>query len=114
MRGKAFGTERCRRSDTASSRPKKRGGKVKKTLAIDPMHADTVRMIYRLALSGGRAAVVQQLMQPIAGRFGFDEQVPLVQSRFGEPITAEQRRCLAECRSDRELILPGQRLRQRK
>nr|BAT27815.1 resolvase [Aureimonas frigidaquae] len=30
----------------------KRGAKVKKTLAIDPMHADTVRMIYRLALSG--------------------------------------------------------------
>ena len=32
----------------------KRGAKVKKTLAIDPMHADTVRMIYRLALSGDR------------------------------------------------------------
>jgi len=30
----------------------KRGAKVKKTLAIDPMHADTVRLIYRLALSG--------------------------------------------------------------
>lgn len=30
----------------------KRGAKVKKTLAIDPMHADPVRMIYRLALSG--------------------------------------------------------------
>jgi site-specific DNA recombinase len=29
----------------------RRGAKVKKTLAIDPMHADTVRMIYRLALS---------------------------------------------------------------
>lgn len=28
-----------------------RGAKVKKTLAIDPMHADTVRMIHRLALS---------------------------------------------------------------
>lgn len=30
----------------------KRGAKVKKTLAIDPMHADTVRLIYRLTLSG--------------------------------------------------------------
>jgi len=30
----------------------RRGSKVKKTLAIDPMHADTVRLIYRLALSG--------------------------------------------------------------
>jgi len=30
----------------------RRGAKVKKTLAIDPMHADTVRLIYRLALSG--------------------------------------------------------------
>jgi len=30
----------------------RRGAKIKKTLAIDPMHADTVRLIYRLALSG--------------------------------------------------------------
>lgn len=30
----------------------RRGAKVKKTLAIDPMHADTVRLIDRLALSG--------------------------------------------------------------
>jgi DNA invertase Pin-like site-specific DNA recombinase len=30
----------------------KRGAKVKKTLAIDPIHADTVRLIYRLTLSG--------------------------------------------------------------
>lgn len=30
----------------------RRGTKVNKTLAIGPMHADTVRPIYRLALSG--------------------------------------------------------------
>ena len=30
----------------------KRGAKVKKTLAIDPLHAETVRLIYRLALEG--------------------------------------------------------------
>lgn len=30
----------------------KRGAKVKKTLAIDPLHADTVRLIYRLAIEG--------------------------------------------------------------
>ncbi len=30
----------------------KRGSMVKKTLAVDPMHAETVRLIYRLALNG--------------------------------------------------------------
>ncbi len=29
-----------------------RGAKIKKKLEIDPLHADTVRLIYRLALSG--------------------------------------------------------------
>src|SRR3546814_18702092 len=29
-----------------------RGAKVKKKLEIDPLHADTVRLIYRLALEG--------------------------------------------------------------
>ncbi|MBB3773595.1 DNA invertase Pin-like site-specific DNA recombinase [Angulomicrobium tetraedrale] len=29
-----------------------RGSKVKKKLEIDPIHADTVRLIYRLALTG--------------------------------------------------------------
>ena len=31
-----------------------RGAKVKKKLEIDPLHADTVRLIYRLALEGRR------------------------------------------------------------
>jgi site-specific DNA recombinase len=60
----------------------KRGAKVKKTLAIDPMHADTVRMIYRLALSGdgttgpmGVKAIVgylndQRLFTRDGGRWG--------------------------------------------
>ena len=29
-----------------------RGAKIKKKLEIDPIHADTVRLIYRLALTG--------------------------------------------------------------
>lgn len=34
----------------------KRGTKVKKTLAIDPLHAETVRLIYRLALEGDQGS----------------------------------------------------------
>jgi hypothetical protein len=33
-----------------------RGAKVKKKLEIDPLHADTVRLIYRLALEGDGAS----------------------------------------------------------
>lgn len=32
----------------------RRGAKVKKKLEIDPLHADTVRLIYRLALEGDK------------------------------------------------------------
>lgn len=34
----------------------KRGAKVKKTLEVDPLHADTVRLIYRLALEGAEGS----------------------------------------------------------
>jgi hypothetical protein len=37
------------RADVAAEQ---RGAKVKKKLEIDPLHADTVRLIYRLALEG--------------------------------------------------------------
>ena len=54
MRGKASGTAPCRRSAIASLRQSsgQRGAKVKKKLGIDPLHADTVRLIYRLSLEG--------------------------------------------------------------
>jgi DNA invertase Pin-like site-specific DNA recombinase len=45
-----------RRSVTVWSRPSSAGAKVKKKLEIDPLHADTVRLIYRLALEGDGAS----------------------------------------------------------
>mgnify|MGYP005810073993 CR=1 FL=1 len=42
----------ARRSATASSGPSSAGQRVKKRLEIDPLHADTVRLIYSLALEG--------------------------------------------------------------
>ncbi|WP_018632941.1 recombinase family protein [Neomegalonema perideroedes] len=63
----------------------RRGAKVKKTLAIDPMHADTVRLIYRLALSGdgttgpmGVKAIVgylndRRIFTRDGGRWGVDQ-----------------------------------------
>jgi Recombinase len=42
----------ARRSAIASIAAEQRGAKVKKRLEIDPLHADTARLIYRLALEG--------------------------------------------------------------
>src|SRR3981081_2509937 len=52
MRARAIGTALCRRSAIASSPPSNTGAKHKKKREIDPIHADTVRLIYRLALNG--------------------------------------------------------------
>ena len=54
---------RCHPSAIASSRPS--SAKVKEKLEIDPLHADTVRLIYRLALEGdgttGQMGIVSYL-----------------------------------------------------
>jgi hypothetical protein len=44
-----------------------RGAKVKKRLEIDPLHADTVRLIYRLALQGdGSSGPMGRTSRPIS------------------------------------------------
>jgi site-specific DNA recombinase len=50
-------------------RPKQRGAKIKKKLEIDPLHADTVRLIYRLALEGDGTSGqmgVKNIVKPIS------------------------------------------------
>jgi DNA invertase Pin-like site-specific DNA recombinase len=44
----------------------RRGAKVKKKLEINPLHADTVRLIYRLALecAGGRGSMGIKILRP--------------------------------------------------
>ena len=42
----------ARAGRTAASPAEQRGTKVKKKLEIEPLHADTVRLIHRLALEG--------------------------------------------------------------
>lgn len=80
----------------------KRGAKVKKTFAIDPMHADTVRLIYRLALSGDGTtgpisvkAIVgylndRRIFTRDGGRWG-----------VGQRGRLSPRICLRLCRADR-------------
>ena len=49
---RASGTGRSRRLAVARVAAEKRGAKVKKKLEVDPLHAETVQLIFKLALQG--------------------------------------------------------------
>jgi hypothetical protein len=68
MPARASGTARCLRSAYRVVAAEQRGAKVKKKLEIDPLHADTVRLAFRLALEGGGASGPKGVLETVLDR----------------------------------------------